>query len=177
MKSTKVASRYAKALMEIAKEQNKVSSVLKDMKFILQINTSTNDFESLISSPIISAEKKIQTFEKVFDQFEDVSKSFVKLITDNRRESILPAIAQSFILQVKDYEGITPITITSAVPLEKSVRDVIVTKIQKSVKHKLEIKEQVDESLIGGFVVKMGDMEIDASISNQFNNLKKRLVR
>ena len=113
----------------------------------------------------------------MFDQFEDVSKSFVKLITDNRRESSLPEIAQSFILQVKDYEGITPITITSAVPLEKSVRDVIVTKIQKSVKHKLEIKEQVDESLIGGFVVKMGDMEIDASISNQFNNLKKRLVR
>ena len=177
MKSTKVASRYAKALLEIAKEQNKVSSVLKDMNFILQINKTTNDFESLISSPIISAEKKNETFEKVFDQFEDVSKSFVKLITDNRRESSLPSIAQSFILQVKDYEGITPITITSAIPLDKSVRDIIVTKIQNSVKDKLEIKEQIDESLIGGFVVKMGDMEIDASISNQFNNLKKRLVR
>jgi F-type H+-transporting ATPase subunit delta len=58
MKSTKVASRYAKALLEIAKEQNKVSSVLKDMNFLLQTNSSTTDFESLISSPIISAEKK-----------------------------------------------------------------------------------------------------------------------
>ena len=177
MKSTKVASRYAKALLEIAKEHNKVSSVLNDMNFLLEINSSTSDFESLISSPIISPEKKIETFEKVFGQFEDVSKSFLKLITDNRRDSNLPAIAQSFILQVKDYEGILPITITSAVPLDNSVRDVIVTKIQNTVKDKLEIKEQIDESLIGGFVVKMGDMEIDASISNQFNNLKKRLVR
>ena len=177
MKSTKVASRYAKALLEIAKEQNKVSSVLKDMNFLLQTNSSTTDFESLISSPIISAEKKIETFEKVFGQFEDVSKSFLKLITDNRRESNLPAIAQSFILQVKDHEGIIPITITSAIPLDDSIRDTIVAKIQNTVKDKLEIKEQIDESLVGGFVVKMGDMEIDASISNQFNNLKKRLGR
>ena len=68
-------------------------------------------------------------------------------------------------------------TITSAVPLDSSTREKIVAKIQASVKGQLEIEEKIDESLIGGFVVRMGDMQIDASVSNQFNNLKQRLAR
>lgn len=177
MRSTKVASRYAKALLEIAVEQNKIDSILGDMNFLLESNNETRDFENLISSPIVKADKKIQIFEKVFEQFEDVSMSFVKLITKNRREAYLPAIAQSFSDQVKELKGIVPMTITSASPLHSSTREKIVAKVQDSVKGQLEIEEKIDESLIGGFVVRMGDMQIDASVSNQFNNLKQRLVR
>ena len=64
MRSTKVASRYAKALLEIAVEQNKIDSILDDMNFLLEANNETRDFENLISSPIVKADKKIQIFEK-----------------------------------------------------------------------------------------------------------------
>lgn len=177
MKSTKVASRYAKSLLEIALEQKNVDSVLGDMKFLLQTSVGTRDFELLIASPIINADKKIDVFEKIFDQFEAVSMNFVKLIIKNGREEFLPEIARSFEAQVKEYKGIVPITIITAATLDSATRAKIVAKVQETVKGELEIEEKIDASLIGGFVVRMGDMQIDASIANQFNNLKQRLTR
>lgn len=177
MKSTKVASRYAKSLLEIALEQKNVDSVLGDMKFLLQTNNETTDFELLIASPIINADKKIEIFEKIFDQFEAVSMNFVKLIVTNGREEFLVDIARSFEAQVKEYKGIVPITITTASTLDSATRAKIVAKVQETVKGELEIEEKIDASLIGGFMVRMGDMQIDASIANQFNNLKQRLTR
>jgi F-type H+-transporting ATPase subunit delta len=177
MKSTKVASRYAKALLELAIENKKVDSVLGDMHFLLQTNNEAREFELLIASPIINADKKIAVFKLVFEQFEELTMSFVELITKNGREGILPAIAQEFDAQVKSHRGIVPMTLVSAVPLDKATKDTIVSKVQVAVKGTLEITEEIDESLIGGFVVKMGDIQVDASVLSQFNNLKQRLTR
>ena len=96
MKSTKVAARYAKALLELAIEQKKVDSVYGDMRFLLQTNNEARDFELLIASPIVKADKKIEVFKIVFEQFEEVTMSFVALITKNGREAYLPAIAEEF---------------------------------------------------------------------------------
>lgn len=177
MKSTKVATRYAKALLELAIEQKKVDSVSGDMHFLLQTSNETSDFELMLSSPIIKADKKIAVFKLIFEQFEEVTMSFVELITNNGREAYLPAIAIAFEAQVKEYKGIVPVTLMSAVPLEQSTKDTILSKIQGSVDGTLEITEVIDPSLIGGFVVKMGDTQIDASVLNQFNKLKQRLTR
>ncbi len=177
MKSTKVASRYAKSLLEIALEQNNVDAVLGDMKFLIQTHDETRDFGIMIDSPLINADKKISIFELIFDQFEETSMKFVKLITKNGREDVLPEIARSFEAQVKEHRGIVPIVITSAVKLDESTKQKIVAKVQQTVKGELEIEEKIDPSLIGGFIVRMGDLQLDASIANQFNNLKQRLTR
>ena len=177
MKSTKAASRYATALLEIANDQNQVDSILGDMQFLLSVNNDARDFELLIASPIVTADKKIQIFEMIFDQFEEASMAFIKLITKNRRENILPEIAASFDEQVKEQRGIVPITLVSAVPLDENTKKTILAKVQASIEGQLEVEEIIDESLMGGFVVKMGDTQIDASVLNQFNNLKQRLAR
>lgn len=177
MKSTKVAARYAKALLELAIEQKKVDSILGDMQFLLQTNNEAREFELLIASPIIKADKKISIFKLVFEQFEELSMSFVELITKNGREAMLPAIAESFEAQVKEHKGIVPMTLVSAAPLDKATKDAILAKVQSGVNGTLEITEVIDEELIGGFVVKMGDTQIDASVASQFNNLKQRLTR
>ncbi len=177
MKSTKSASRYAKALLEIAIEQNKVEQISGDMSYLLEANNETLDFQLLLNSPVINSDKKIAIFNEIFGQFEDVSLSFIKLITKNRRESILPTIAKSFEEQVKEYKGIVPVTLVSATQLDENVKSSILKKIEGTVKGQLEVKEMIDESLIGGFIIRMGDKQIDASIANQFNNLKQRLTR
>lgn len=177
MKGTKVAGRYAKALLELAIEQNKVDSVSGDMAFLAQTSAESRDFELLISSPIIHADKKIAIFEKVFEQFETVTMAFVRLITKNGREGMLPAIAEAFSAQVKEHKGIVPITLVSAAPLNAATKEALLARVQQGVKGTLEVTEKIDESLIGGFVVRMGDMQIDASVSSQFNNLKQRLTR
>lgn len=177
MKNTKAASRYAKALLELAIEQKKIDSVLGDMQFLLRTSDEIRDFALLIASPIINADKKISIFEKVFEQFEEVSMAFIRLVTKNRREDLLPQIAASFEAQLKEYRGIVPITLISAVKLEDSTKNGILAKVQAAVNGTLEVTEEIDSSLIGGFMVRMGDVQIDASVSSQFNNLKQRLTR
>lgn len=177
MKGTKVAARYAKALLELAVERKSVDSVLGDMQFLLQVNNEARDFELLIASPIIKADKKMEIFKLVFEQFEELTMSFVELITKNRREAYLPAIAEAFEAQVKEYKGIVPMTLVSATALDAKTKDAIVAKVQSGVNGTLEITEVIDEELIGGFMVKMGDFQIDASVASQFNNLKQRLTR
>jgi F-type H+-transporting ATPase subunit delta len=177
MKGSKIAGRYATALLELSIEQNKVDQVLADMKYLLEVNNETRDFQLLLDSPIVKGDKKIAIFEELFGQFEEVSTSFVKLITNNGRESYLPTIAEAFDAQVKEHRGIVPITIISAVPLANSTKDIILEKVEKGVNGKLEVTELIDSSLIGGFIVRMGDKQIDASVASQFNDLKQCLTR
>jgi len=154
-----------------------VDQVLADMKYLLEVNNETRDFQLLLDSPIVKGDKKIAIFEELFGQFEEVSTSFVKLITNNGRESYLPSIAEAFDAQVKEHRGIVPITIISAVPLANSTKEIILEKVEKGVNGKLEVTELIDSSLIGGFIVRMGDKQIDASVASQFNDLKQRLTR
>ena len=102
---------------------------------------------------------------------------FIKQVANNRREFLLPEIAFSFDAQLKEYKGIVPITIVSAAPLNSATRESILNKINASVKGELEVSEVIDADLIGGFMVRMGDMQIDASVASQLNNLKQRLTR
>jgi len=131
MKNTKVAARYARALLDLAIEQKNLDSVLGDMQVFSATVKDSREFELLLSSPIVKADKKIEIFKLVFEPFERTTQDFIALIA----------------------------------------------KVQSSVEGKLEVEEKVDESLIGGFVVRMGDQRIDASVASQLNNLKQRLTR
>lgn len=177
MKNTKVAARYARALLDLAIEQKNVDSVLGDMQVFSATVKDSRDFELLLSSPVVKADKKIEIFKLAFEPFEKTTHEFMALITNNGREAMLGDIAEAFEAQVKEHRGIVPMTITSATKLDASTRDAIIAKVQSSVEGKLEVEEKVDESLIGGFVVRMGDQQIDASVANQLNNLKQRLTR
>ncbi len=177
MKSTKAASRYAKALLELAIEKNLVDQVAGDMKYLAEVSADNRDFELLLTSPVIKADKKISIFESLFGQFEEVTTMFLNLVTKKGRESLLPNIAWSFDMLVKEYKGIVSVQLVSATKLNDATRKLILEKVGASVEGELEINEIIDESLIGGFIVRMGDKQIDASISSQFNNLKQRLTK
>ena len=177
MKGTKAASRYAQALLELATEKNKVDDVQNDMNYFLSVVNGNREFENLLKSPIVKADKKISIFNAVFDAFEEISKSFITLIVKNGRESILTQIAMAYTAKLQELKGIIPLTITTASKLDDAVRAQILAKIERSVKGTLEVEEKIDESLIGGFLVRMGDTQIDASVSRQFKDLKQRLTR
>jgi F-type H+-transporting ATPase subunit delta len=177
MKSTKAASRYAKALLELAIENNKVDAIAKDMHHLASVCAENPDFIKFLNSPVVRADKKISIFSEIFGQFDKITTLFVNLIFTNRREFLFAEIAHSFNDQMKAHKGIVPMTITSASPLAASTKESILSKIRGSVKGELEITEEIDPELIGGFIVRMGDTQIDASISNQLNNLKQRLTK
>jgi F-type H+-transporting ATPase subunit delta len=119
----------------------------------------------------------LDIFSVLFGHFDSLTTSFIRLITNNRREYMLAEIAASFEAQWKAARGIVPVTIISATALDSATKESITKKIQAVVTGSLEINEIVDESLIGGFIVRMEDKQMDASVASQFNNLKQRLTR
>ena len=161
----------------MAIEQNVLDQVAGDMNYVVEVNSETKDFQVLLSSPVINPDKKLAIFNELFGQFEKLSILFIDLITRNRREYMLVEIAHSFSAQLKAYRGIVPITLISAVKLDGTIKEKIFDKVKASVNGVLEINEIIDPSLIGGFIIRMDDKQIDASVASQINNLKQRLTR
>ena len=174
MKGTKSAIRYAKALLELAIEQDKVDLVFKDMEFFVNSGADNYDLLVFLKSPVIKTDKKLNVLNELFSHFDVLSKSFIQLITKNRREAILPVIASSFIDLVKSHKNIIPVTLISATELSKASKDKILSKVKVS--GAIELTEEIDPALIGGFIVRIGDIQVDASVNIQLKKLKIDLI-
>lgn len=177
MKGTKTAGRYAKALLELSIENKSNETVVANMQTLLNASKDSREFEVFLQSPVINPEKKTEIFNTIFNGFDQLTKLFVGLIIKNGREGILPQIAKSYIEQLKAHLGITPVTLISATQLDDSTKATIVAKVEKAIAGKIELEEKIDTTLLGGFIVEMGDQRIDASVVNQLNNIKQRLTR
>lgn len=177
MKSSQSSIRYAQALLDLATEHSSVDAVASNMETLIAVSKESRDLEMLLSSPVIRGEKKLAVLNEVFGNFEKVSGMFMQLIVKNGRESLLPEIAEAFIALVKKSKGIVPVTITSAVKLDEAVKKDILAKIQPAIDGKPEVTEIIDPALIGGFTVRMGDIQIDASVASKLGQLKQRLTR
>lgn len=177
MNSSKVASRYAKALLDLAIEQNAVDTVLANMQTLAVTVKESRDFELLLASPVVNASKKISIFNEIFGSFEKISKLFIELITKKGREMHLGEIAEAYMAQVNTHKGITPITIVSAVQLDEATKNTIIAKVKGIVSGELAITEKVDPTIIGGFIVRMDDKQIDASVASKLGQLKQRLTK
>jgi F-type H+-transporting ATPase subunit delta len=178
MVNTKAGSRYAKALVELAVENNKQARIDEDMTYLSKVCSENKEFRQLLVTPIVNVDKKLKVFNELFHTFDELSTAFIRLITKNRRESILWEIASSYSAQLKELNGIRTVTITSVKPLEDKTKQAILDKVQKSLPGKtLKVEENIDESLIGGFIVRMGDIQVDASVAHQLANMKQRLTK
>ena len=176
MKSTKSAIRYAKALLELSIENSNLKEVSYDMKRIVESSNETKDFRVFLNSPVIKSDKKIEILKVLFVGFEKLTSSFIDLITKNKREYLLVEIAEAYLYLLKKHQQIVPVSIKSARKLEKETLDQILNKMKSHVEGDFEVTEEVDESLIGGFIVRMDDKQIDASVLTQLNRMKQELA-
>lgn len=178
MAATKAATRYAKALLDLAIEQNLAEQVNNDMIDLKSLCDDSNDLTAFLQSPIIQKSKKLEILDAMFKgNVQDMTLGFYKLITKNKRENILELIAEAYISLYKEHKGILDVQLTSAIKLEDKVKKEILAKVQDSYPGKtIELSEKVDESLIGGFLVGVDGKQIDASIASQLSNLKNILL-
>ncbi len=176
MKQTKAAIRYATSLLELSLEKVNLDQVAANMKYFSDTVAENRDLALMLTNPIIDGAKKTEIFKLIFGQFEALTVSFFDLVTKNGREGILPEIAAAFEAKVKEHKGIVTVELITAVALDEATKTKILAKVDASLKGTLEVTETIDPSIIGGFIIKMGDKQIDGSISNQLNNLKQRLT-
>lgn len=176
MKSTKSAGRYAKALLELALDQDKLALVEADMLQLIKMSEEVHDFHVFINSPLIQIDKKVAVIHSIFKDFNEVTLKFLALVTNNGREGAMIEIAKQFIAQLMSHRGIVPVTIISAQQLEDNTKAEILSKINSVVNGTPLITEEVDASLIGGFIIRMGDQQIDASVATQLQRMKQQFV-
>jgi F-type H+-transporting ATPase subunit delta len=174
MRGIRISSRYAKSLLNLCIERGETDQVYEDMKLVYRAVTGTRDLRVFLESPVIKSDKKNAALEKVFGgSVSRTTMGFMSLLTHKGRESMLQEIAESFIAQVKTHKNITSAKVVSAVSLDEKSRAAITGKVQELAPGTIELEEKVDPELIGGFVLQVGDFQIDTSILTNFRNLRR----
>lgn len=174
MTGTKLASRYSRSLLQLAIERGELEQVFSDMKLIAKICKENKDLTILLRSPIIKTDKKRAILHEIFgSHIGKTSFAFIDIITGKRREYFLEKIAEEFTSQYKENNKITTATVTTTMKLDSSLREKILALVRDKTKQEVELIERVDEKLIGGFILRIGDTQIDSSIQRKLNDLRK----
>jgi F-type H+-transporting ATPase subunit delta len=174
MRNTKAAIRYAKSLLELALEQNKLDKCFEDMKMIQKVLDQSNELRSVLRSPVIGQAKKDKILKELFGENVDIlTMSFLNIVGEKGRDSLLPEIISAFVDQVKRHKQIMVAKVVSAAPLSEELRQKIRKIISEVHNGELELIEVVDEDIIGGFILNIADKRIDASIRGQIRELRK----
>ena len=175
MNDSIISVRYSRALFQSALGKNILDKVNQDMLLISEI-CKVHETTEFLRSPIIVPSKKIEIFRKMFGKnVEDITLSLIGLLVKNGRESYLPSIARVFIHETLKYKGITKSMLTTALRVDEKVKKQIVDLVTGVFKTKVELEEVVDSEIIGGFILRVDDNYIDASVRNKLNKVKKEL--
>jgi len=177
MASTKSAARYAKALLDLTLENGSVEAVEKDLIRFVQVVKESNDFRIFLNSPVVRDDKKIAIYQLVLEGFNPLTMQFFALVTKNGREQLLPEIAAQFERQLMKNRGIVSGSIVSTTPLTEKTKQEILDRIAPAFEGSLQLSESVDSSLLGGFVIRIEDKQIDASVANKLKELRQELVK
>lgn len=173
-----VADRYARSLMELAQDSNQLDAVRSDMKAVEKVYDESRDFQLLLESPVIKTDRKLKVINAIFkDKVSKITLSFLELMIRKRREPIVKEITKSFNEQYKKNKNIFTAVVTSANGLDETTRKKMQELIRNEMKGEVELVEKVDPSTIGGFVLRIGDKQVDKSVARQLSNMKKQLLK
>lgn len=173
MKIPRLASRYAKAVLELAHEKGVVEEVKTDMKYLLQIISQNPELRIMLKSPIIKSDQKKKVMIEIGKNLNQITASLIKLLIHHRRESNIEDIAATYLEQYRIFKGIHLVRVTSARPLTNSLRETLIKKIKSNIGGSIELEEIVSPEIIGGLVLRINDREYNSSIKNQLNEFKK----
>lgn len=173
-----VAARYAKSLLDLAQEQGLTETMYKDMQFFKNTVDQSRPLMLMLKNPIVRAEKKSAVIKAAFtNRVNPVTMAFFEIIARKNREGIMDAIAEQFIKQYNKLKSIERATVFTTVPLTDPQRETFKAMVIQSTGGKtVELEEKLDSNLIGGYVLRLGDRQVDGSIRNQLNELRLKFL-
>lgn len=170
----KVASRYAKSLLDLVNEQGNLDQNKADVEYIAAVIRSSTELQAVLSNPIIKIDKKQQILRALFnDKVSAEVLSFLDIMVRKGRGSILYATTLEFVREYNELKGIVNAEVTSATALSQTNLEALQAKIAEQINAQVILTNKVDETLIGGFVVTVGDRQVDASIAGKLNKLER----
>jgi F-type H+-transporting ATPase subunit delta len=174
---SEAAARYAQAVFDLAKDENATSAVEQDFGRFGDAWKASSDLRDVARSPLIEPEEKAKALTAVAAKIgvSDLGRKLIGVAALNRRAGELPAIAAAYRTLVARERGARQVEIVSAKPLSDGEKNSIVDALGKTLGAKVEADASVDESLIGGFVVRVGSRQFDASIKSKLDALRLAL--
>lgn len=173
MKGTRAAQRYARAILDLAKEQKASEVVYQDMEDISKTITSSNELQDALASPVIKVELKKNALREIFKNVHAVTLGAFDILLENNRIAILKSVAQKYLELYNEANQVQVATVTTAIPLDNRLEMKIQDKIMELTGKGATIKNIVDPSIIGGFILRIGDLQYNASVAKSFSNLKR----
>jgi len=178
MNESKISVRYSKAIVEMSREKDILETVRTDMNLIGQCLNEIPEFKLVLDSPVIQTSEKRSLFKKALgENIHPLTLSFVNLIFTNRRETYLEPIIHHFMYLYNKEIGIKPALLLTPAKLDPALRDKIIHTISQKLNIKMELQEQTEPDLLGGFIMRIDDYQIDASLSSQLAKIKKELTQ
>jgi F-type H+-transporting ATPase subunit delta len=178
MSEYRIASRYSKSLIDLAVEKNQLEDIKADMELFSKVCEENRDFVLMLNNPILESLRKAAIIKKVFKgKVQEMTSLFFDIVSRKHRESVLPEMAKVFKQLYNEHKGIITAEVTTTFKLDDSLRSEVI-KIVKEISNKeVELNEKVDEALIGGFLIRVGDKQIDETIQSKLNDLRRELTQ
>lgn len=173
MSEGRAAARYAKATLDFAVEQKAAEAVEKDMRLILDTLDENKELVGVLSSPVVKGAIKKNVLADVFKDSHQITKGVMTTLVDNKRIAALKDVAFKYIVLQEQRKGEDIAYVTTAVPITPALEKQILDQVTKITGNKVKLEHKVDESIIGGFTLRVGDLQYDASVLNKLNGLKR----
>jgi F-type H+-transporting ATPase subunit delta len=173
MSELTVATRYAKSLIDLAQEDKALEEIRNDMESFTRTLKANHQLQAVLANPIIGHGQKIRILEAIFGKgINKITDSFFKIMINKSRAGILYATAKEFINQYNVIKNITRAYVTSAAPLSEENKKTIQAELEIMTGGKIDLHANINPELIGGFVLKIGDRQVDTSILTSLKKLK-----
>lgn len=175
MKNARPALRYAKAILNLATDKEVGAEVNNDMKLVSETIAESKDLRVMLESPVIKATDKTRVLNTLFKgKINDITKGLFTVLQENKRLMMLDSVAKQYSVVYAHYKNFQVAKVTTAVALTEELEQKIKEKIVELTGNDATIENNIDPSILGGFILRVGDMQYDASISNRFKELRKQ---
>ncbi len=176
MAQTRAAIRYAKAVLDLAKDQKSDAAVNDDMKSIANAVEASKELRDMLHSPVIPTATKKSALLAVFKNLNKLTINLIDTLIENRRIDIFGSVAETYNQLYDKEQGTQVAKVTTAVPLTDELKKMVLVKVKELTGKDAEITNVVDENILGGFILRVGDLQYDASIANKLNKLKREFT-
>lgn len=177
MAGTRAAIRYAKAILDLAKNQKSTDAVNNDMKLIATTISGNKDLSNMLQSPVIRSSEKKSVLTKVFKDSNDISTGLIDTLIYNKRLNLLSTVASEYTVLYDRLKETQTAKVTTAVALTDDLKAKVLAKIKELTNSKdVTIENVIDENILGGFILRIGDKQYNASVADKLSKLKREFT-
>jgi len=176
MAESRAAIRYAKAVLSLASDQKATETVNKDMKLIANTIADSKELSEMLQNPVVRTSVKKDVLSQTFKSTHKITGSLINTLITNKRIALLGDVANKYNHLFDILKDKQVAKVTTAIPLTDSLRAKVLAKVKELTGKEVEVVNVIDENILGGFILRVGDIQYDSSIANKLNKLKREFT-